>query len=44
MTVNSGDVVQFPIEQELNCNFCNDKYPEKMKEAKQIAEKAKQIA
>lgn len=24
MTVNSGDVVQFPIEKERNCVFCND--------------------
>lgn len=35
MTVNSGEVVQFAIEQELDCPFCIDKHPIKMSILKQ---------
>lgn len=31
MTVNSGDVVQFPIERQTNCPFCVEKHPEEIK-------------
>jgi len=28
MTVNSGDVVQFPIDRQTDCPFCLEKHPE----------------
>ena len=40
MTVNSGDVVQFPIERELDCPLCNDQYPEMMQQLKDELSKA----